>query len=130
MKMNANAILQNIGIYQSTRSNTTENLNFSNAIVRTSNLVRYKDAWNYSNAFVSKGLKKGWAHFEVINVIEPKSVKILIFTCLLSGTSGTFYNIDLQKDKRRSERGRKEYQRERENAGILPTQRGMRFMEV
>jgi hypothetical protein len=49
---------------------------------------------------------------------------------LLSGTSGTFYNIDLKKDKGRSKRGRKECQSEREIAGILPTQRGMRFMEV
>jgi len=49
---------------------------------------------------------------------------------LLSGSSGTFYNIDLQKDKGRSKGGRKEYQSEREIAGILPTQRGMRFMEV
>jgi hypothetical protein len=97
--------------------------------VRTSNLARYIDAGNYSSALVSKGMKKEWARFEGVNVIKPKSV-LFIFFCLLSGTSGTFYNIDLQKDKRRSKRGRKEYQRERDNSGILPTQRGMRYIEV
>ena len=41
-----------------------------------------------------------------------------------------FTILTYKKDKGRSKRGRKECQSEREIAGILPTQRGMRFMEV